>query len=95
MIVLGQKLYLYVSQDGWSGINFSGKTIQKQQHKNNNNNTKTTLPDQLSVIHIPGKGGTQWDFLHLFLKRHLPYLINKRHISLPEESRGTGSPDLV
>ena len=44
---------------------------------------------------VPGKGGVQCDFLHFFLKRHLPYLINNKHISFPEESNGTCIPDLV
>ena len=44
---------------------------------------------------VPGKGGVQWDLLHLLLKRHLPYLTNKRHISRPEGSKGIGIPELV
>ena len=49
-----------------------------------------------SILQIsPGRGGVQWDFLHFFLKRHLPYLINNKHISFPKASKGTGIPDLV
>ena len=44
---------------------------------------------------LPGKGGVQCDFLHFFLKRHLPYFRNNKQISFPAESKGMGVPDLV
>lgn len=47
------------------------------------------------TAYLPGRGGIQWDFLHLFLNRHLPYLMNSKHISLPVASNGMGIPDLV